>query len=52
MVRITDRPDMTLDVYCGRKTKMQQQSIAIHPKDADRNANSVGPDQTAPNGAV
>ena len=20
MVRLTDRPDMTLDVYCGRKT--------------------------------
>ena len=25
MVRITDRPDMTLDVYRGRKTTMQQQ---------------------------
>ena len=25
MVRLTDRPDMTLDVYCGRKTTMQQQ---------------------------
>ena len=23
MVRITDRPDMTLDVYRGRKTTMQ-----------------------------
>ena len=23
VVRLTDRPDMTLDVYCGRKTKMQ-----------------------------
>ena len=25
MVRLTDRPDMTLDVYHGRKTTMQQQ---------------------------
>ena len=25
VVRLTDRPDMTLDVYRGRKTKMQQQ---------------------------
>ena len=24
VVRLTDRPDMTLDVYCGRKTTMQQ----------------------------
>ena len=24
VVRLTDRPDMTLDVYCGRKTLMQQ----------------------------
>ena len=24
VVRITDRPDMTLDVYRGRKTTMQQ----------------------------
>ena len=25
VVRLTDHPDMTLDVYCGRKTTMQQQ---------------------------
>ena len=25
MVRLTDRPDMTLDVYSGRKTTVQQQ---------------------------
>ena len=24
VVRLTDRPDMTLDVYSGRKTTMQQ----------------------------
>ena len=25
VVRLNDRPDMTLDVYCGRKTTIQQQ---------------------------
>ena len=25
VVRLTDHPDMTLNVYCGRKTTMQQQ---------------------------
>ena len=25
VVRLTDRPDMTLDVYRGRKTTLQQQ---------------------------
>ena len=25
VARLTDRPDMTLDVYRGRKTTMQQQ---------------------------
>ena len=29
MVRLTDRPDMTLDVYRGRKTTMQQQQSTI-----------------------
>ena len=29
VVRLTDRPDMTLDVYRGRKTTMQQQLEAI-----------------------
>ena len=29
VVRLTDRPDMTLDVYRGRKTTMQQQQISI-----------------------
>ena len=28
VVRLTDRPDMTLDVYCGRKTTIQQQYSA------------------------
>ena len=29
MVRLTDRPDMTLDVYRGRKTTTQQQQKLI-----------------------
>ena len=29
VVRLTDRPCMTLDVYRGRKTTMQQQQINI-----------------------
>ena len=27
VVRFTDRPHMTLDVYCGRKTPTQQQQL-------------------------
>ena len=27
MVRLTDRPDMTLDVYHGRKTTIQQHTF-------------------------
>ena len=27
VVRLTDRPDMTLDVYRGRKTTMQQHKL-------------------------
>ena len=29
MVRLTDRPDMTLDVYRGRKTTNQHQSTIL-----------------------
>ena len=29
VVRFTDRPDMTLDVYRGRKTTMQQQLLIL-----------------------
>ena len=29
VVRLTDRPDMTLDVYRGRKTTMQQQQRCV-----------------------
>ena len=37
VVRSTDRPNMTLDVYCGRKTTMQQQqqNYAIFPKEVN-----------------
>ena len=28
VVRLTDRPDMTLDVYPGRKTTKQQQKLS------------------------
>ena len=36
VVRLTDRPDMTLDVYRGRKTTMQQCNLivlALHIED-------------------
>ena len=29
VVRLTDRPDLTLDVYRGRKTTMQQQQQQV-----------------------
>ena len=39
MVRLTDRPDMTLDVYRGRKTTTKQQ------QDPDEVAHDVLPHQ-------
>ena len=30
VVRLTDRPDMTLDVYSGRKTTIQQYNKNLH----------------------
>ena len=30
VVRLTDRPDLTLDVYRGRKTTIQQYSCVFH----------------------
>ena len=30
VVRLTDRPDMTLDVYRGRKTTIQQQQLITY----------------------
>ena len=33
VVRLTDRPDMTLDVYRGRKTTIQQQQQYFEDED-------------------
>ena len=35
VVRLTDRPDMTLDVYRGRKTTNQQQLDPSYKMDLD-----------------
>ena len=45
VVRLTDRPDMTLDVYRGRKTTTQQQhkndfNIWDHSRDGKTQINS------------
>ena len=36
VVRLTDRPDMTVDVYRGRKTTIQQQTsfpaLSVYPR--------------------
>ena len=32
VVRLTDRPDMTIDVYRGRKTTIQLQLYTVMPK--------------------
>ena len=37
VVRLTDRPDMTLDVYRGRKTTMQQQQQQHEKKGNNEN---------------
>ena len=34
VVRLTDRPDMTLDVYRGHKTTIKQQHSNVRPKQA------------------
>ena len=44
VVRLTDHPDMTLDVYRGRKTTMQQQQIStlkVESKFDDFNALNI-----------
>ena len=40
VVRLTDRPDMTLDVYRGRKTTMQQCNTI---PDNDESVDKSGP---------
>ena len=48
MVRLTDRPDMTLDVYRGRKTTMQRmmafkiESVCDIISDTRSNLNTLG----------
>ena len=34
--RVTDRPDMTLDVYRGRKTTKQQATLFLHVSENKR----------------
>ena len=41
VVRLTDRPDMTLDVYRGRKTTMQQQQQPFSGRRPDIDWNTV-----------
>ena len=36
VVRLTDRPEMTLDVFRGRKTTIQQQQFKIRESHAKR----------------
>ena len=45
VVRLTDRPDMTLDVYRGRKTTIQQ-IVFLEPTELQQNfngSNTLGP---------
>ena len=54
VVRLTDRPDMTLDVYRGRKTTKQQQpivktSIKIMPKNDNQSCMKMIPDEDLSN---
>ena len=42
MVRLTDRPDMTLDVYRGRKTTIQQQNENNSTKTVTTEAPYIG----------
>ena len=52
VVRLTDRPDMTLDVYCGRKTTTRQFCFSHNTLKAPRTniaefAHSIDPDEAA-----
>ena len=42
VVRLIDRPDMTLDVYRGRKTTMQQQQHFVNRLCSDHKGNDAG----------
>ena len=41
VVRLTDRPDMTLDVYCGGKTTIQQQQHHLKPYCTQKGQNCI-----------
>ena len=41
VVRLTDRPDMTLDVYRGRKTTKQQINDALNNQAVTKSRNSM-----------
>ena len=41
MVRVTDHPNMTLDVYRGRKTTIQQQQQSTHTGFTARNLSFI-----------
>ena len=45
MVRLTDRPDMTLDVYRGRKTTRQQMQQPMVGEWTDTRGRSAAMDQ-------
>ena len=45
VVRLTDRPNMTLDVYRGRKTTMQQCNILANSADPNQTPHNVASDQ-------
>ena len=44
VVRLTDRPDMTLDVYRGRKTTMQQSILLTSSEPEKSGCSSLPPD--------
>ena len=47
VVRVTDRPDMTLDVYRGRKTTMQQQQQSCQISFSKQNLRNICCDPSA-----
>ena len=52
VVRLTDRPDMTLDVYRGRKTTIQYNAIQISIHNAIENLFKLSPDEDYLNAEV
>ena len=48
VVRLTDRPDMTIDVYRGPKTTIQQQIVITSSRSAQKSADRVFSSLTVP----